>query len=140
MEAVWRTLRRNTYPLFQLQRRGIYNDLDRYKRAVNNSVAAHKIDPPEFAKAKKTFQFSNRELDNYGMLSKGDIPEPLKFTRKFEMTTLNNGIRVCTESWPAGAATVAVAIGAGSRHETPETSGSAHFMEHLNFKVSLSYQ
>ena len=29
-----------------------------------------------------------------------------------------------------------VFIGAGSRHEKPENSGEAHFLEHLHFKGS----
>lgn len=52
-----------------------------------------------------------------------------------EMTTISNGIRVCTEkikSSPLGA--IGVFIGAGSRNETLQTSGSAHFLEHLHFK------
>jgi len=31
-------------------------------------------------------------------------------------------------------AAVGVFIGAGSRHETLESSGAAHFLEHLHFK------
>ena len=49
-------------------------------------------------------------MSNFGELPFGEIPEPLKYTRPFrklylflsylliiEMTTLSNGIRVCTE-------------------------------------------
>lgn len=45
-----------------------------------------------------------------------------------------NGIKVCTEVWPSKLAAVGVFIGSGSRHETLETSGAAHFLEHLHFK------
>lgn len=50
------------------------------------------------------------------------------------MTTVSNGVRVCTESWNSPLAAVGVFIGAGSRNETLETSGAAHFLEHLHFK------
>jgi len=49
-------------------------------------------------------------MSNFGELPFGEIPEPLKYVRPFcklflfisylliiEMTTLSNGIRVCTE-------------------------------------------
>jgi processing peptidase subunit beta len=64
----------------------------------------------------------------------GEIPEPLKYVRPFDVTTLSNGIRVCTEKWNSSVAAVGVFIGAGSRNETLETSGAAHFLEHLSFK------
>jgi predicted Zn-dependent peptidase len=51
------------------------------------------------------------------------------------MTTLENGVRVCSEKFSKNVATIGVIIGAGSRNETLETNGVAHFMEHLNFKV-----
>jgi predicted Zn-dependent peptidase len=41
---------------------------------------------------------------------------------------------VCTESWNSPLSAVGVFIGAGSRNETLETSGAAHFLEHLHFK------
>ena len=43
-------------------------------------------------------QFSKTPiLANFGELPFGEIPEPLKYERPFHMTTLSNGIRVCTE-------------------------------------------
>ncbi|KAF9612032.1 hypothetical protein IFM89_037490 [Coptis chinensis] len=51
------------------------------------------------------------------------------------VTTLPNGLRVATESNLAvKTATVGVWIDAGSRFETDETSGTAHFLEHMIFK------
>lgn len=80
-------------------------------------------------------QFSKTPiLDNYGELPLGEIPEPLKYVRDFKMTTLENGIRVCTESWNCPTAAVGVYVDAGSRYETPETCGTSHFLEHLLFK------
>ncbi|KAI3730711.1 hypothetical protein L1987_61886 [Smallanthus sonchifolius] len=51
------------------------------------------------------------------------------------VTTLPNGLRVATESNLASqTATVGVWIDAGSRFETEETNGVAHFLEHMIFK------
>ncbi|KAJ0981990.1 hypothetical protein J5N97_010245 [Dioscorea zingiberensis] len=51
------------------------------------------------------------------------------------VTTLPNGLRVATESTLASrTATVGVWIDAGSRFETEETNGTAHFLEHMIFK------
>lgn len=51
------------------------------------------------------------------------------------VTTLPNGLRVATESSLGGrTATVGVWIDAGSRFETEETNGTAHFLEHMIFK------
>ena len=52
-----------------------------------------------------------------------------------EITTLPNGLRVATESQLASrTATVGVWIDAGSRFESEETNGTAHFLEHMIFK------
>ncbi|KAK7287320.1 hypothetical protein RIF29_00557 [Crotalaria pallida] len=51
------------------------------------------------------------------------------------VTTLPNGLRVATESnLGFKTATVGVWIDAGSRFETEETNGTAHFLEHMIFK------
>ncbi|XP_027908499.1 probable mitochondrial-processing peptidase subunit beta, mitochondrial [Vigna unguiculata] len=51
------------------------------------------------------------------------------------VTTLPSGLRVATESsLAARTATVGVWIDAGSRFETEETNGTAHFLEHMIFK------
>src|SRR5262245_24256597 len=53
----------------------------------------------------------------------------------FERTTLDNGIRVLTASMPQVASTTCfVFLAAGSRYETRETNGIAHFAEHMFFK------
>jgi processing peptidase subunit beta len=52
-----------------------------------------------------------------------------------EISTLSNGLTIATESQPrAHTATVGVWIDAGSRAETDETNGTAHFLEHMAFK------
>jgi mitochondrial-processing peptidase subunit beta len=47
------------------------------------------------------------------------------------MTTLSNGIRVCTERSSHQTASVGVFVGAGSRHEDLETSGTAYLLEKM---------
>ena len=50
------------------------------------------------------------------------------------MTTLSNGIRVCTEKTNALTATIGVHVGAGSRHDTLATSGAAHALREMLVK------
>jgi predicted Zn-dependent peptidase len=53
----------------------------------------------------------------------------------FERDTLDNGLRVLTADLPhAQSVAVLVMLAAGSRYETAETSGIAHFAEHMFFK------
>eukprot|EP01017_Pseudomicrothorax_dubius_P028600 TRINITY_DN3402_c0_g1_i1.p1 TRINITY_DN3402_c0_g1~~TRINITY_DN3402_c0_g1_i1.p1 ORF type:complete len:519 (+),score=156.42 TRINITY_DN3402_c0_g1_i1:145-1701(+) len=80
------------------------------------------------------YQFNNSRLVEFGELPFGEIPDALAVDRPFNLSTLSNGVRVCTESWSSELATVAVFINTGSRYERIETSGVAHFLEHLMFK------
>ena len=53
----------------------------------------------------------------------------------FQRTTLDNGLRVLTASMPqAKSVSCFIMLAAGSRYETPETNGIAHFSEHMFFK------
>jgi predicted Zn-dependent peptidase len=53
----------------------------------------------------------------------------------FKRDTLDNGLRVLTADLPyAQSVAVMVMLAAGSRYETAETSGIAHFAEHMFFK------
>jgi processing peptidase subunit beta len=54
-----------------------------------------------------------------------------------QVTQLRNGLRVVTEASGANSlsASVGVFIDSGSRYETMENNGVAHFLEHLTFKV-----
>lgn len=52
-----------------------------------------------------------------------------------QVTTLDNTLRVASEDSGASTATVGLWIDAGSRSETPENNGVAHFLEHMAFKV-----
>nr|BAN65530.1 mitochondrial processing peptidase beta subunit [Babesia bovis] len=51
-----------------------------------------------------------------------------------EITTLKNGLRVASVWMPGNSTTVGVWIDSGSRFETKETNGAAHFLEHMIFK------
>ena len=53
----------------------------------------------------------------------------------YETATLSNGIRVLTAPIPhAQSVSCFLMISAGSRYETRETNGIAHFAEHMFFK------
>ena len=53
----------------------------------------------------------------------------------FETRRLDNGLRVLTADLAhAQSVTVMLMLAAGSRYETPETNGIAHFSEHMFFK------
>ncbi len=53
----------------------------------------------------------------------------------YEKTTLDNGLRVLTANVDqAQSVTCMIMLAAGSRYETRETSGIAHFAEHMFFK------
>ncbi len=55
------------------------------------------------------------------------------------LTTLPNGFRIITDFISTvETASVGVWIGAGSRYETPENNGVAHFLEHMAFKGTTS--
>jgi processing peptidase subunit beta len=50
------------------------------------------------------------------------------------LSKLENGLRVASEPQDGGLTTVCVSIDAGSRYETQENNGTAHFLEHTLFK------
>ena len=53
----------------------------------------------------------------------------------FERQTLPNGLRLLTAPMPqAQSVSCFVMLAAGSRYETRETNGIAHFAEHMFFK------
>ena len=54
----------------------------------------------------------------------------------FEKSSLGNGVRVVTAPMPqVGSVSCFVMLAAGSRYETPEAKGIAHFSEHERFAV-----
>jgi predicted Zn-dependent peptidase len=53
----------------------------------------------------------------------------------FQLERLDNGLRILTAPMDsAQSVTCAIMLAAGSRYETPETNGIAHFAEHMFFK------
>lgn len=59
----------------------------------------------------------------------------------YQKTTLDNGLRLVTKNLPGTASlTVLVLVGAGSRYETREINGIAHFLEHMFFKGAKKYK
>jgi predicted Zn-dependent peptidase len=54
------------------------------------------------------------------------------------MTVLSNGIRVCTERTSHQSASVGVFVGAGSRNEDLETSGTAYLLEKMFLRGTSS--
>ena len=51
-----------------------------------------------------------------------------------EISTLDNGLTVLTVPGGTGSMSAMLFVGAGSRYETREVAGTAHFLEHLFFK------
>ena len=53
----------------------------------------------------------------------------------FQRQRLGNGLRVVTADMPqVQSVTCMIMLAAGSRYETPDTNGIAHFAEHMFFK------
>ena len=52
------------------------------------------------------------------------------------VSVLSNGMKVATENLAGETATVGVWIDAGSRFEDSKNNGTAHFLEHMAFKVN----
>ncbi|KAJ6502677.1 Metalloenzyme, LuxS/M16 peptidase-like protein [Mycena vulgaris] len=55
-----------------------------------------------------------------------------------QLTTLPNKIRVATQSTPGHFSSVGLYIDAGSRYETPASSGVSHFLDRMAFKTTAS--
>ena len=51
------------------------------------------------------------------------------------VTAIKSGLRIASEDYGLPTCTVGVWIDAGSRFETAENNGTAHFLEHMAFKV-----
>jgi processing peptidase subunit beta len=60
--------------------------------------------------------------------------ESLRNVPETKVTTLKNGIKVATENTNLQTCTLGLWIDAGSRFETEENNGVAHFLEHMIFK------
>lgn len=55
-----------------------------------------------------------------------------------KVTALGNGMRVASENLEGETATVGIWIDAGSRFESEANNGTAHFLEHMVFKVGYT--
>lgn len=80
----------------------------------------------------KSILRSGNGLAKHASRSLHSNPPPANIT---QITTLPNKIRVATNPTPGYFSSVGLYVGAGSRHETPETSGASHFIDRLAFKV-----
>ncbi|MBU0668085.1 insulinase family protein, partial [Patescibacteria group bacterium] len=59
----------------------------------------------------------------------------------YKKSMLADGLRVVTKSLDnTQAVTVLILVGAGSRYETKEINGVAHFLEHMFFKGAKRYK
>ena len=55
----------------------------------------------------------------------------------YKETTVEDGFSICTDEMPSTrAAALGIWVHAGSRHESDETAGVSHFLEHMIFKGS----
>jgi hypothetical protein len=72
-------------------------------------------------------------------LSRRQLHQASKGHPPVHITTLPNKIRVATESKPGHFSSVGLYIDAGSRYETPLTSGASHFLDRMAFKVLSPY-
>lgn len=68
------------------------------------------------------------------------IPDPVEKVAApagpVETSTLPNGVRVASQDLDGPVSAIGLFVGAGSRHETPYTSGISHLLEHLAYKGS----
>merc|ERR1711974_27408 len=70
----------------------------------------------------------------YSSGAKIELPTYLVNTPETKVTTLPNNIKVATEEGFGETASVGVFINTGSRYETKQNNGVAHFLEHMTFK------
>jgi predicted Zn-dependent peptidase len=71
---------------------------------------------------------------------RASAPRPAATWGEVSRRVLPNGLRVLTARAPGlHSAMIALYVRAGSRHETPETNGVSHFLEHLFFRGSEAW-
>lgn len=68
-------------------------------------------------------QFSKGNLNEFGDLGYGQVPESLKYTREQKRSELDNGVRVVSEEVAGHLVAVNLTVKTGSRDETLDTSG-----------------
>src|SRR5205085_9887585 len=86
-------------------------------------------------RARRTGSRGGRRPDAARLGDRVGRARPVPSAPMFERTALPSGPRVISARLP-GARSVSIAayVLAGSRLETPEEAGVAHFMEHITFK------
>ncbi|MCL7025545.1 hypothetical protein MKW94_015695 [Papaver nudicaule] len=93
------------------------------------------IQPSRFCSTSESspqITYQVQEIFPYKQHNRVKTPNP-KFLQY--ITTLPNGLRVATESnLSTKTATIGAWIDAGSRHDTDDTSGVAHYVEHMKFE------
>ncbi|KAJ6609389.1 mitochondrial processing peptidase [Mycena sp. CBHHK59/15] len=71
-------------------------------------------------------------------VSRRHITQDLSVNPSLQLTTLPNKIRVATQSTPGHFLICRLYIDAGSRYETPSSSGVSHFLDRMAFKTTAS--
>lgn len=106
------------------------------KRPWENTMVASRLLLPASHRAASVLWFP-RNVRSLNPIARRNLATPANsLIRPTQTTTLPNGLSVATEYSPyLQTATVGIWIDAGSRAETDATSGTAHFLEHLAFKV-----
>ncbi|KNC81309.1 hypothetical protein SARC_06359 [Sphaeroforma arctica JP610] len=104
---------------------------------ANTTVDVHSVLPASLlSSAKATGQLlsSKHAYSTEALVADEDI----EHQAETKITTISTGLRVATECTGGETVTVSLWIDAGSRFETPETNGTAHFLEHMAFKGTSS--
>ena len=82
----------------------------------------------------------NSSISTYQLSLEKPYASSLLSIPETKVTRLSNGFTIATEANPNyQTATVGIWIDAGSRFETAKTNGTAHFLEHMAFKVIFQY-
>jgi len=108
-------------------------------RASTSRSAVH-VARRSFSAGVKDNLFDGSAMSSFQQSFCAPLPPNYKFdpakyrTVPTVTTTMPNGMRVASETTPGETATVGVFIDAGSRYESDITNGTAHFLEHMNFK------
>ncbi|XP_010777463.1 mitochondrial-processing peptidase subunit beta-like [Notothenia coriiceps] len=83
----------------------------------------------------KTFSSNRLTPGSHRLLSTQAAQQVALNVPETKVTTLENGLRVSSEDAGLTTCTVGLWIDAGSRYENARNNGTAHFLEHMAFKV-----
>lgn len=110
------------------------SSLNRLIQASKQFSTLQKKEGSQTVTRRDRLQFSKKRLVDFGELPQGEIPEALQYDHPHSITKLQNGINVATETWNSPLASISVAVKAGTRQETLETSGVCQFIERLSLR------